>query len=135
MSGVLCCSFLLNKTDANSLLEQFLTARHQQWKDYHMPGFRTEVPHPLSKDEATEKLKAFLDKVRERYKDQVSAIDGSWADNILNFSLTTFGFTIKGVLTVDDKQAVLEGDLPFAALAFKGKIEQGIKSELEKALA
>ncbi len=100
-----------------------------------MPGFRTEVPHPLSKDDATEKLKVFLDQVRERYKDQVSAIEGDWADNKLDFSLTTFGFTIKGLLTVEDKNAVLEGQLPFAALAFKGKIEQGIKSELEKALA
>ncbi len=100
-----------------------------------MPGFRTEVPHPLTQDEATEKLKVFLDQVRERYKDQVSAIEGNWDSNKLDFSLTTFGFTIKGLLTVEDKNAVLEGQLPFAALAFKGKIEQGIKSELEKALA
>ena len=100
-----------------------------------MPGFRTEVPHTLSKDDATEKLKAFIDRVRERYKDQVSAIDGSWEENKLDFSLTTYGFTISGVLTVEDKIAVLEGKLPFAAVAFRGKIEQGIKSELEKALA
>lgn len=100
-----------------------------------MPAFRTEVPHTYSKEEATEKLTAFIDKVRERYKDQVSAIDGSWQENKLDFSLKTFGFTISGALTVEDKVAVLEGQLPFAALAFRGKIEQGIKSELEKALA
>jgi len=100
-----------------------------------MPAFRTEVSHSHSKDDATEKLKAFIDKVRERYKDQVSAIDGSWEESKLDFSLTTFGFTISGALTVEDKIAVLEGQLPFAAFAFKGKIEQGIKSELEKALA
>jgi hypothetical protein len=99
-----------------------------------MPGFRTEVPHTLSKADATEKLKVFIDRVREHYKNQVSAIDGSWQDNKLDFSLTTFGFTISGVLTVEDKIAILEGQLPFAALAFRGKIEQGIKSELEKAL-
>ena len=81
-----------------------------------MPGFRTEVPHPLTKDEATEKLKVFLDNVREKYKDQVSEIGGEWVENKLDFSLTTFGFTIKGELTVEDKNAVLEGQLPFAAV-------------------
>lgn len=100
-----------------------------------MPGFRTEVPHSLGQEDATERLKAFLDQVRERYKDQVSSIAGAWVDNKLDFSLTTFGFTIKGVLTVEEQNAVLDGQLPFAALAFRGKIEQGIKSELEKALA
>ncbi len=100
-----------------------------------MPAFRTEVPHTYGKEEATEKLTAFIDKVREHYKDQVSAIDGAWKENKLDFSLTTFGFTISGALTVEDKIAVLEGQLPFAAVAFRGKIEQGIKAELEKALA
>src|SRR5687768_7030796 len=99
-----------------------------------MPAFRTEVPHSLGKDAATEKLKAFIDQVRERYQDKVSAVDGSWNDNKLDFSLTTFGFTITGKLTVEEKVAVLEGQLPFAAFAFKGKIEQDIKGALEKAL-
>jgi len=99
-----------------------------------MPAFRTEVTHALGKDEATERLKQFLTHVREHYKDQVSQVDGTWQDNKLGFTLTTFGFTIKGDLTVEDHQAVLEGQLPFAALAFRGKIEQGIKRELERAL-
>ena len=100
-----------------------------------MPEFRTEVPHSYSKEEATEKLKAFIDQVREHYKDQVSAINGSWEESTLDFSLTTFGLTVSGALTVEDERAVLQGQLPFAAFAFKGKIEQGIKTELEKALA
>ena len=102
-------------------------------------AFRAEIlrhlKYSLGKDEATEKLKVFLDKVREHYKDQVSSIEGSWNESKLDFSLTTFGFKISGELTVEEERAVLEGQLPFAAFAFKGKIEQGIKSELEKALA
>ena len=104
-------------------------------KEDQMPAFRTEVPHSLGKDEATEKLKLFLDKVRERYQDKVSAIEGTWDENKLDFSLTTFGFTISGNLSVQEELAVLEGQLPFAAFAFKGKIEQDIKTALEKALA
>jgi Putative polyhydroxyalkanoic acid system protein (PHA_gran_rgn) len=124
----------LETDDVTNALRCFCDMRPSTKEDL-MPGFRTEVPHTLSKDDATEKLKAFLDKVRERYKDQVSSIDGAWNENILEFSLSTFGFKITGVLTVEDQIAVLEGQLPFAAVAFRGKIEQGIKAELVKALA
>jgi len=100
-----------------------------------MSSFRTEVPHQLGKDQATERLKVFLDRIAERYKDQVSHLDGTWDENTLNFSLTTYGFDIKGTLTVEDRLARLEGKLPFAALAFRGKIEKTIASELERELS
>lgn len=101
--------------------------------DVKIPGFRAAVPHLLSKADATEKHKAFLDRVRERYRDLVSAIDGSWHENKLNCSLSTFGFTISGEPTVEDKIGMMENQLPFAALAFRGKIEQGAMNRLEKA--
>jgi hypothetical protein len=100
-----------------------------------MPEFRTEIAHELGQEQATEKLKSFLDRVSERYKDQVSELTGDWTDNVLKFALTTFGFTIDGVLTVEEDVARLEGKLPFAAAMFKGKIESSIASELKKALS
>lgn len=99
-----------------------------------MPGFSTEVPHTLGREAAVAKLKDFADKVREKYKDQVSSMTGEWTENILKFAMTTYGFTISGVLTVEDQLARLEATLPFAALAFKGKIEQSFASEVKKAL-
>ena len=99
-----------------------------------MASFRTEVSHQLGKEPATDRLKTFLDQVGERYKDQVSHLDGEWNDNVLTFALTTFGFKIDGVLTVEEEVATLEGKLPFAALAFRGKIEGGIAKEFERAL-
>jgi hypothetical protein len=100
-----------------------------------MSSFSTEVPHQLGKQAATERLKTFIEKVSERYKDQVSHMEGSWNDNTLGFSLTTYGFNISGTLTVEDNLARLEGKLPLAALAFRGKIEQTIASELARELA
>jgi hypothetical protein len=99
-----------------------------------MPGFSTEVPHTLGREAATAKLKDFADRVREKYKDQVSSMSGEWQENVLNFALTTYGFTIKGVLTVEEAVAKLEATLPFAAIAFRGKIEQSFASEIKKAL-
>ncbi|HIA19800.1 MAG TPA: hypothetical protein EYN70_10360 [Planctomycetaceae bacterium] len=103
-------------------------------KGKSMPGFGSEVGHQLGQEAAIECLKTFLDRVRERYKDQVSKLDGDWNENVLNFSLTTYGFTIDGVLTVEESVVTLAGKLPFAAIAFKGKIESSITAELEKAL-
>ncbi len=100
-----------------------------------MSSFRTEVQHQLGKEKATERLKTFLQNVAERYKDQVSHLDGTWTDNILKFALTTYGFNISGTVTVEDSLVRLEGKLPLAALAFRGKIEQSIASELERELA
>ena len=100
-----------------------------------MSSFRTEVPHQLGKEQATERLKTFLERVAERYKDQVSHLDGTWDDHKMDFSLTTYGFNIKGTLTVEDTRVLLEGTLPFAALAFRGKIETSIASELERELS
>ena len=99
-----------------------------------MPSFNTEVPHQLGQETATERLKGFVDRVSERFKDQVSSVDGNWEANSLSFSLTTFGFTIDGKMDVEDDKVLLNGNLPFAAVAFRGKIEQSIASELEKAL-
>ena len=99
-----------------------------------MPKFSTSVPHPLGKDVARSAVEGLLARVTEKYGDQVSGLDQSWTDDTLDFTLTTYGFKITGTLVVEDSQVKLDGDLPFAAAMFKGKIESSIRTELEKAL-
>jgi hypothetical protein len=100
-----------------------------------MPGFKTEVSHRLGQVEATRRLKSLVADVHERHKEQVSAMDGAWNDNVLEFSLTTFGMTVKGTLIVDETSARVDGQIPLAALPFRGAIEKSIASQLEQALA
>jgi Putative polyhydroxyalkanoic acid system protein (PHA_gran_rgn) len=100
-----------------------------------MPAFKAEVLHALGQAQAIARLKSFMEQVREQYKDDVSQISGAWKDHVLDFSLTTFGMTVKGTLTVEDAAARVAGQLPLAAAFFRGKIEQSITSELQKALA
>lgn len=100
-----------------------------------MPGFNTEVPHSLGKDAAVEKLKGFLDQVKERYPKEISDIEGSWDQNVLTYTFTTFGIKIDGTLTVEEQVVKMDGNLPFAAMMFKGKISDSIKVALEKAIA
>jgi hypothetical protein len=100
-----------------------------------MPGFSTEVPHALGKEEATKRLKGFVERARERFGAQVSAMDGSWTDSVLTFSITTMGLSIKGKMTVNDSSTRVEGKLPLAAMPFRGKIEKSIAEEIEQELA
>ena len=67
-----------------------------------MPEFNASVDHQLSVEDATEKLKAFLDHVKQEYGEQVSKLDGTWDSNVLTFTLTTYGLDIEGVLTVGE---------------------------------
>ena len=100
-----------------------------------MPSFQAEAPHELGRDEAIDRLKGFMDKVEQEYKSQVSGLESDWAENVLSFALTTYGFTIKGQLSVEEDTARIEGKLPLAAVAFRGKIEKSISQALESALA
>ena len=100
-----------------------------------MPTFSTEVPHQLGAAQAAERLKQFVAQVREQYKDLVTDLQGVWTDNLLTFSFKTYGFKIHGTLTVDETAARLSGQLPFAAVPFRGKIEQAVAGELRRELA
>jgi putative polyhydroxyalkanoic acid system protein len=97
-----------------------------------MPKFHLTVPHPLSQQDATQKLDGFIDLLRSRYKDQLSGLEESWDANVLSFGFKTYGIQVSGKITVSDHQLDLDGDLPFAAMMFKGKIESTIRDELTK---
>jgi Putative polyhydroxyalkanoic acid system protein (PHA_gran_rgn) len=97
-----------------------------------MPKFHVTVPHPLSQQDATQKLNGFIDLLRSRYQDQLSGLSESWAGNVLSFGFKTYGIQVNGTITVGDHQLDLDGDLPFTALMFKGKIESTIRDELTK---
>lgn len=100
-----------------------------------MPSFTTEVPHSLGQADAKEKLSSFLDRITEKYKDQVSDLDGEWTENVLTYRFSTFGIRISGEVTVLDDKVIVHGEIPFSAMMFKGKISSGIQDAIEKTLA
>jgi hypothetical protein len=97
-----------------------------------MPKFSVTVPHALSPQEATERLDRFADILREKFKDSVSELEQSWEGNALAFRFKTFGIPLSGKVSVGDKQLTVDGDLPFTAMMFKGKIESSIREQLER---
>lgn len=100
-----------------------------------MPKFSIEVPHQLGQEEAVRRVQGLLQRVKDKYQSQVSDLEESWADNVLTFKFKTYGFKIGGTLCTSADNVKLDGDLPIAALAFKGRIQQTIRDELVKRLA
>lgn len=100
-----------------------------------MPKTSLSVPNPLTQQEARQRLHEFLPQVRERYQGQITNVEESWEGDTLHFSFSTFGIQIKGTIAVEDSEVKFTGELPLAAMMFKGRIEQSIRDELTKLLA
>jgi hypothetical protein len=97
-----------------------------------MPKLAMSVPHTLGQEEATQRVKGLLEKVKSRYQGQVSDLHEEWGDHSGQFSFKTFGFNIKGQVAVEPSEVKVEGELPFAAMMFKAKIEQTIREQLDR---
>jgi putative polyhydroxyalkanoate system protein len=97
-----------------------------------MPKFNVTVPHTLTQQEATERLNKFADILREKFKDSVSDLEQNWEGDTLAFRFKTFGFPLSGKIQVGDSNLVVDGELPFTAMMFKGKIESSIREQLER---
>jgi hypothetical protein len=100
-----------------------------------MPSMSLSMPHSLGQEEALKRLKAAIEKAKARNQGKVTNLKEDWKDNRLDYSFTTFSFNIKGEVTVEPELVKLNGSLPFAAMMFKGKIEQTVREELAKILA
>ena len=100
-----------------------------------MPSLAMSIPNPLGQQQAAERLKSFLGRLKERHQDKVSNLEESWPDDHhLNYSFTTYGFSIKGDLAIESDAVKMNANLPFAAMMFKSKIEQAIRDELTRLL-
>ena len=100
-----------------------------------MPGMSISMPHSLGQEEALRRLQAALEKAKARNEGKVTNLQETWSGNRLDYSFSTYGFNVKGDVTVEPSEVKLNGSLPFAAMMFKGKIEQTVRDELSRILA
>src|SRR5688500_11718369 len=100
-----------------------------------MPKFGVTVPHQLTKDDARSRLERFVELLQTKFEGKVSDLNQSWEGDTLKFSFKTYGIQLSGGIAVDDNELKLDGELPFAAMMFRGKIESDIKEQLERIVA
>ncbi len=74
-----------------------------------MPALKLNFPHQLGREEAQNRLRGLLEKVKARHGDKFSDLRESWVNNVLNFGFRTYGFNIDGNVTVDDSEVRLDG--------------------------
>lgn len=100
-----------------------------------MPKLSLNIPNPIGQADASHRLKSFLERVRSKYQDQVSDLQEEWQEHSAVFSFKTYGFSVKGTLLVEETVVKVDGEIPFAAMMFKGKIEQTVRENLERLLS
>ncbi len=100
-----------------------------------MPKLNMAVSHSLTQDEALKRVRNLLNDVKTQFADKITDLNEEWDGNIGKFHFSVVGFLVSGTLTVKTSQVEVSGNLPFAAMLFKGKIESTIKDHAETLLA
>lgn len=99
-----------------------------------MASFQTVVPHQLGLAEARARLESVLPELAAGFGDHVSELVGTWQENELQYGFTAVGMKVSGRIVVEELAARVHCQLPFAAMLFRGRIEQEIRTHLAHAL-
>ncbi|MCX6159060.1 MAG: polyhydroxyalkanoic acid system family protein [Ignavibacteriae bacterium] len=94
-----------------------------------MPKLELNIPHELSQAEALNRIQNFLPKLKEQHSDKIKDLEESWNGNTGEFKFNISGFKVSGTLQVGEDFVIITGELPFAALLFKGTIEDTIRAK------
>jgi putative polyhydroxyalkanoate system protein len=100
-----------------------------------MPSLEMSIPHKLTREEARRRIQELLPKMKNDYGDQIKNLQEEWNGDTGSFSFSVMGFAVSGTLTVNDSSVDLDGNLPFAAAFFKGKIKSVIEEKAQEVLA
>jgi Putative polyhydroxyalkanoic acid system protein (PHA_gran_rgn) len=100
-----------------------------------MPKIHLSVPHALDPEEAKKRIANLLADSRAKFGGQVTDVTEAWAGCVDTFSFRALGFSVAGKLEVQAGQLLVDIDLPFAALPFKGRVESEILSHARQLLA
>ena len=119
---------LITKTlqgDTRQLLFKYL---------YIMPKIELNIPHELSQAEALNRIQNFLPQLKEQHSDRINDLQEKWNGTTGEFKFKISGFKVSGTLQIGEDNVLIKGELPFAAILFKGQIEETIKLKAEELL-
>jgi hypothetical protein len=100
-----------------------------------MPKMKVSVPHQLGTEEAMRRIQNLLSDLKRDHGDQVSDLKENWTEHGGTFSFKAMGFSLKGSMDVTPTAVTVEGDLPFAAMPFRGKLETMFRERAAELLA
>ena len=100
-----------------------------------MPRMNISVPHELSVNEATKRIKNLIMEFKAQHGDKVTDVKEAWVDVTACFSFRVLGFFVEGNLYVKASEIHLDGKFPIAAIPFKGMVERDIKEKAQVLLS
>ena len=100
-----------------------------------MAKIKFEITHQLSQQEALLRVKNLLGEVKSQFADTISNLSEEWNNNSGVFKFKAMGFSVSGTLCVTDKAVEIHGELPFAAIMLRGRIESAIRAKAETIFA
>lgn len=100
-----------------------------------MAALQMNIPHHLSQEEALDRIQKLLLNVQTRFADKVKDVHQEWNDNVGVFSFSVMNMPVTGTLIVRGGVVELDGQIPFTASLFKGKIKSVIREEAGKILS
>jgi len=100
-----------------------------------MSKMKVSVPHNLTIDDAKQRLENFIGILKQEYGSNLDNVKEDWNGNQGTFSFKAMGMPIEGNIYVESREVNIEGNLPMAAIPFKGKIESTIQDQLRTLLS
>lgn len=100
-----------------------------------MPTIKLSVPHQLGVEEAKRRISHLVSDAKSQFGSNVTDVREEWTQNTNEFSFRAMGFSVSGNLEVNEKTVDGEILLPFAALPFKGRIEEELSTRARELLA
>ncbi len=100
-----------------------------------MPSIKISIPHQLTRQQAADRLKNMAEQIKKQYGNMVQNLNESWTGETGNFSFTVMGFDVSGTVHMEEHEVNMDGQIPFTALAFKGKIESIIREKMTQLLS
>jgi Putative polyhydroxyalkanoic acid system protein (PHA_gran_rgn) len=95
-----------------------------------VPKFHLEIPHTMGAEAAKSRLERFIEQLTAKFGDKASDLEQTWNGNTLAFGFKSFGMKIAGDIAVSETALDVNGEIPFAAMMFKGKIESEMRDQL-----
>ena len=99
-----------------------------------MPKLNITIPHTLTADEATSRIRRLLNDLKVEHDDKISDLQEEWGNDTGKFACSVMGFRVSGILAIEPSQVSITGHLPLAAMLFKSRLETMIKKHAAEEL-
>lgn len=95
---------------------------------------KVKVLYNLDKEEAIKRIKKLITELKKEHKDQISEVKEKWNNDKAIFAFKMSGFKITGTISINPRDIIINGKLPFIAIPFKSQIEGIIKQKANELL-